>query len=1050
MKRTKYYKGTLLLILAAILVFVTSTGVSSAEEMENLFTENKIENIEEHINKTIKAGKIPGISVVIVNGEKTVYKKGYGYANIARKEPVTENTLFEIGSTSKAFTGLGILYLEKKGLVNLNDPVSKYIPWFSTKYKGKYVDVTVGQCLYHTSGIPFKTIGYIQEDSDYKALENCVRTLKEQELENYPGESFLYASINYDVLGLIIQNVTGDTYENFLSKNILLPLELNETLLDRHQAYQKENMATGYKAGFLSIHEYYAPTYKGNTPAGYFIMNSKDMERWLKIQMLSTNYPDIFLDLIRKSHIPDRTVSPESGGASYAAGWEVLQKGSGEITHSGSNPNFSSHIVIRPEDRVGVVVLANLNSEYTGKIAQGIMDIIMDRKIKISGSDMMISLDNIGFTVSSICALMTILTIVFLFLFILDMFKRRRKTIELKPANYMSIFFSFCFIIALAYCLYIVPRVFYNGLDWKFVSVWAPYSFIPCVISIFITAVTFLIYFQLTYFFPKERDKQFFPLIVLSFISGFGNAFIIFVINEALNRKNAFESGLLIYFFLGIVLYVFGQKLIRKEMITLVNNIIYSKRIELIEKTLRIPYYEFEKIESGKIHAGLNNDTETISQLPEVIIGILTGAATLLCCFVYLGTINVYGLMMSIVIIFIAAGLYFIIGKSANKLWERTRDIQNVFFQFINDLVQGFKELSLKSKKRKDFRDDMEKCCNEYMEKSIVASNKFVNVFVIGELLFTFVVGTVAFVFPMVFDDIHNNSLRAYIFVFLYMTNPVHSVLDNIPTIFRINVSWKRINELIEKLPQDTEVANKMDRYSNHIQDTLGSEGFNIKLDNVEYKYCNNDNSFIVGPINLKFESGEVTFITGGNGSGKTTLAKLLTGLYKPSSGSISIRNKEMGCRDLGECYSAVFSDYYLFNKLYGIDYEKKSEETNKFLKMLQIDKKLGVRDGEFSTLQLSSGQRKRIALLVSYLEDREIFLFDEWAADQDPQFKKYFYEYLLPELRSRNKCVVAITHDDQYFYTADKIVKLNMGEVNEVKKIKKQNIGGNYVTEIV
>lgn len=157
-----------------------------------------------------------------------------------------------------------------------------------------------------------------------------------------------------------------------------------------------------------------------------------------------------------------------------------------------------------------------------------------------------------------------------------------------------------------------------------------------------------------------------------------------------------------------------------------------------------------------------------------------------------------------------------------------------------------------------------------------------------------------------------------------------------------------------------------------------------------------------------------------------------------------------MGYRELGEYYSTVFSDYYLFNKLYGIDYEKKVEETDKLLIMLQIDKKLGVKDGEFSTIQLSTGQRKRVALLVSYLEDRGVFLFDEWAADQDPLFKKYFYESLLPQLKKANKCVIAITHDDHYFHTADKIIKLNMGKVDEVNIKNKEKTGGIYATEIM
>lgn len=187
--------------------------------------------------------------------------------------------------------------------------------------------------------------------------------------------------------------------------------------------------------------------------------------------------------------------------------------------------------------------------------------------------------------------------------------------------------------------------------------------------------------------------------------------------------------------------------------------------------------------------------------------------------------------------------------------------------------------------------------------------------------------------------------------------------------------------------------------------------------------------------FNHEFKSGEITFITGGNGSGKTTLAKLITGLYEPEEGQICINGKEVNYTDLNNCYSSVFSDYFLFNKLYGINHVEKSEDIERILKSLQINDKLTINDGVFSTVDLSSGQKKRLALLVSYLDDRPIFLFDEWAADQDPEFRKYFYHEILPGLKALGKCVIAITHDDHYFDTADKVIKLEMGKIESVEE---------------
>jgi len=175
---------------------------------------------------------------------------------------------------------------------------------------------------------------------------------------------------------------------------------------------------------------------------------------------------------------------------------------------------------------------------------------------------------------------------------------------------------------------------------------------------------------------------------------------------------------------------------------------------------------------------------------------------------------------------------------------------------------------------------------------------------------------------------------------------------------------------------------------------------------------------------------GEVIFITGGNGSGKSTLGKIITGLYLPDEGDITIDGMRKEGNDLGQYISAVYSDYYLFKKLYGIDHEKKQDVINNYLSILGIDDKVSIKNGELSTIKLSTGQKKRLALLISYLEDKPIYLFDEWAADQDPEFRKFFYLKLLPEMKERGKCIIAITHDDRYFKGADKVIKMESGRV--------------------
>jgi putative ATP-binding cassette transporter len=152
--------------------------------------------------------------------------------------------------------------------------------------------------------------------------------------------------------------------------------------------------------------------------------------------------------------------------------------------------------------------------------------------------------------------------------------------------------------------------------------------------------------------------------------------------------------------------------------------------------------------------------------------------------------------------------------------------------------------------------------------------------------------------------------------------------------------------------------------------------------------------------------------------------------LYEPDGGSLTLNGEPISTRELGQCYSAIFGDYHLFDRFYGLDWQSKEVEINNYLERLELQDKLEIRNGVFSTTKLSTGQKKRLALLITYLEDRPICLFDEWAADQDPEYRRFFYEVLLPEMKASGKCIIAITHDDHYFHHADHIIKMDMGQM--------------------
>ena len=471
----------------------------------------------------------------------------------------------------------------------------------------------------------------------------------------------------------------------------------------------------------------------------------------------------------------------------------------------------------------------------------------------------------------------------------------------------------------------------------------------------------------------------------------------------------------------------------RALLAVMANNMVFNKRLDLMNKILRTPFHRIEKYGNEKIYACLNNDTEVISEAISIItVGVTSGVA-ILCCFIYLGISSLYGLLAAFVFVVIGAGVLMLVSRNAERYYESGRDIQNSFFKFIHDMVEGFKELSINYKRRNDFNADMGNSCEEYRKVRIKAAMVGANVNFAGELLALFILGGMAFLFPLVFTDVRNETLRDFVFLFLFMKGPIDNVMNLIPRISMVKVSWKRINEILDEI---SELEDKSEAAS-----ISPEEKITLQLKDVTFQYKNGEDagetSFGIGPINSTFEPGEIVFITGGNGSGKSTLAKIITGLYVPDSGEIAINGSKVDAIAKGQYMSVIYSDYFLFKKLYGIEYLEKEGVIQDYLNTLRIQDKLTISNGELSTISLSSGQKKRVALLISYLEDKQVYLFDEWAADQDPEFRRFFYYTLLPEMKARGKCVIAITHDDRYFNVADKIIKMESGQVIEEKAVE-------------
>lgn len=454
---------------------------------------DRIQKIEKFVEKLRSISKIPGISVAIVEKGKTIYQQGFGYADLKTKQPVTADTRFEIGSTSKAFTALAIMQLEKEGLLNRTDDVQKYIPWLKLNYNGKPQTITLNQLLYHTSGIAFNSIRHIPESNADNALELTVKTLLGQELNRKPGSSMEYATINYDVLGLVIEAVTKQPYDQYMKQQILEPIGMKDTFVGRHQV-QSAEVATGYRIGFMKAQAYEAPIYRGNIPAGYLISNTYDIAKWMNLQLGDDPSNVIDQQIVQASHIPDQTVEPFDQGTYYASGWVVqMKKDKPYIFHEGQNPNFSSYFIMQPDEQVGVAILSNMNTTFTTAIGQGVMDLWEGNDVNIQHVSIYQKLDQIAtiacIVIGCLGALFALLTVRILW----KLAKKQRMWNSLNVKRTLFLLLHTLIVAAIMTIMIMLP-ILLDGLPWSFVKVWVPTTISMFLYSVLVASSIYYIY----------------------------------------------------------------------------------------------------------------------------------------------------------------------------------------------------------------------------------------------------------------------------------------------------------------------------------------------------------------------------------------------------------------------------------------------------------------------------------------------------------------------------------------------------------------------------
>ncbi len=511
--------------------------------------------------------------------------------------------------------------------------------------------------------------------------------------------------------------------------------------------------------------------------------------------------------------------------------------------------------------------------------------------------------------------------------------------------------------------------------------------------------------------------------------SGASSAGLVALISHALNGP-APSSTTLVGLFTALCVVMLLTRLASQMLLCrLTVNSTSQLRLGLCRRILESPLRHLEEIGDHRMLASLTNDVAVIMQAMNGVPTLGINLVILVCGAVYLGTLSLSLMAGAAVFCCLGMAAYWYSSEWADRHVARAREAQDVLFKHVRELIEGIKELKTHHARRDAFFDHLAAAEGVFRRRQFVGDSLYDTAVVCGRMMFFVAIGLLLFAWPRA--GIEPATLSAFTLTIFYLMSPLDEIMGWLPTMGWASASVAKIEQLglmLDEQETETIAVTPVRRWEQ------------IELAGITHTYRRESqpHDFVLGPMDLTLCRGEIVFVIGGNGSGKTTLAKLLTGLYAPRGGEIHLDGRPVTAdnrESYRQLFSVVFDGAVVFDNLWGLEGADLDQRAREYLRLLELDRVVTVANGSFSTTSLSRGQRKRLALLTAYLENRPIYVFDEWAADQDPAFRKVFYLDLLPELKRRGKTVIAITHDDRYFSGADRIVKLEFGKLVEMSR---------------
>ncbi|MEO1518152.1 MAG: cyclic peptide export ABC transporter [Bacteroidota bacterium] len=501
---------------------------------------------------------------------------------------------------------------------------------------------------------------------------------------------------------------------------------------------------------------------------------------------------------------------------------------------------------------------------------------------------------------------------------------------------------------------------------------------------------------------------------------------ILFIINNVISGTEGFLNDYMWMVFVAVVLYTYLLNIVfQKRLNEYSFSILYRNEKNVFDKILRTPLLTLENLGTQRFYTAVE-DLRVFAFLPETITHTVNSLLMLFLCLGYMFTLSVSAALVIVALIVLLVVIYLIIINTMSKQVATLRQYNEDYYEYVEDVTNGFKELGISSIRRNNLMGKFLVPNRDKAEKLDFKINYiFLSINLISQYGLYLVIGVALFLLPSI-GLLDRGDIISYVVVLLFISGPINNLINMQNIYTRFVVAHQRIKKFLEDFTADGKKALPAPVQVN--------EFTSLTFSDVQFSYASDteDDSFALGPLNLDIRQGETLFIVGGNGSGKSTFIKLLTGLYTASGGQIQLNDQLQNAsqEELQQLIAAVFTDNHLFSRNYEAYELENNPRYKELLKLMELDGVVKNDTEEAARRTYSKGQSKRMSLIYALLEDRPVLVLDEWAADQDPHFRKYFYEELLPDLKAQGKTIIAVTHDDAYFKHADRIIKFDYGQV--------------------